>query len=226
MLRKDLIEKSPVRRLEASLSGGLKAGELGVITSEKGAGKTSMLVQLGLDELLKGNKVFHISFSQGADYAITWYNNMYDELAQAKNLENAAATKSEIFANRIILNFNQDTIRIAQIIKTVQALTEGANAKPHALMIDDFDFTKTGKEALIELKHLAKELDLAVWFTARTDVQDGIPHSLQPFSEEIDVVLLLTLAGNKEVSIKALKEHGNKNVAVDVKFDAKSLLLM
>ena len=50
----ELIKKSPMRKFESSLSGGLKYGEVGVITAEKGAGKSSLLVQLGLDQLLKG----------------------------------------------------------------------------------------------------------------------------------------------------------------------------
>ena len=40
MLKEDLIEKSPMRKLEKALGGGLAAGEVGVVTSKKGVGKT------------------------------------------------------------------------------------------------------------------------------------------------------------------------------------------
>lgn len=227
MTVEDLIKKSPVRKLDKALGGeGLKAGEFGVICSEKGVGKTSLLVQLGIDELMQGNKVIHISFSQDIDYSLTWYNNMYNELAKRKNLERAEDIKNEIVANRIILNFNQDTITSDNIMKTVEALTEGTNAKPHALMIDDFDFTKAEKEAISQLKKAAKELGVCIWFTARADVQNETPKSLEPFLENIDVVLFLKPISKTEVSVTALKEHKNKNVPIDLKFDTKSLLLI
>lgn len=226
MIKADLIEKSPVRKLEVALSGGLKAGEFGVITSAKGGGKTSMLVQLGIDELLRGNRVFHISFSQDSDYAITWYSNLFDELAKHKNLESAAEIKSTIMSSRVILNFNQDSVTTSQVVKTVKTLSEGVNAKPHALMIDDFDFTKTTKESLMELKSAASEMGLSVWFTAKMDVQNDTPNWLEPFADMLDVVLLLKHSAGTEVGITALTEHGNKNVSVDVRFDTKSLLLL
>lgn len=222
----DLIKKSPVRKLDAALNGGLKAGEFGVITSEKGVGKTSMLVQLGIDELMQGNRVFHISFSQDIDYSLTWYNNMYNELAKHKNLERAEALKTELVANRVILNFNQDSLTTAHIINTVTALTEGAAAKPHALMIDDFDFTKTEKAALLELKKAAKKLGVCIWFTARADVQNETPKSLAPFLDDLEVILFLKPIGNNEVGVTALKERNSKNIPVDLKFDTKSLLLV
>jgi len=40
MVKQDLIEKSAVRNFEKSLGGGIKAGEIGVIASKKGLGKT------------------------------------------------------------------------------------------------------------------------------------------------------------------------------------------
>lgn len=226
MQKKDLIEKSPIRKLEKGLSGGLKAGDFGVIASQKGVGKTSLLVQLGLDQLLQGNQVFHISFSQTSDHALTWYNNMYDELAKHKNLESASQIKTEIFANRVILNFNQDVITTTQIMKTVKALAEGAKAKPQVLMVDDFDFSKASKEDMLEFKKVAKEMGISIWFTARADIADTMPKTCEALAEFLDVILSLKLVSNSQVGITAVKERQNKNIALDVKFDIKSLLLM
>ena len=77
MVKEDLIERSAVRNFEKALGGALQPGEIGIVTAKRGVGKTSMLVQLGLDQLLQGKPIVHISFSQQTDYAITWYNNMF-----------------------------------------------------------------------------------------------------------------------------------------------------
>ena len=76
MLKEELIAKSPVRLLEKSIEGGLKTGNIGVIASRKGIGKTSVLVQLALDKLLQGEKVIHVSFTAHASYVISWYENI------------------------------------------------------------------------------------------------------------------------------------------------------
>lgn len=87
MVKEDLIERSAVRNFEKALGGALQPGEVGIVTAKRGVGKTSMLVQLGLDQLLQGKPIVHISFSQQTDYAITWYNNMFDETAEKNTLK-------------------------------------------------------------------------------------------------------------------------------------------
>ena len=96
MVKQDLIEKSAVRNFEKSLGGGIKAGEIGVIASKKGLGKTSILVQLGIDKLLQGSSVVHVSFNQQADHVITWYEDIFNELAKKKNLDKPAEVKNEL----------------------------------------------------------------------------------------------------------------------------------
>lgn len=51
MDKKDLIAHSPVRYFDAT-NVGLKDVEMGLITAKKGLGKTSILVQFGIDSLL------------------------------------------------------------------------------------------------------------------------------------------------------------------------------
>ena len=95
MVKQELIERSPVRFLEKSANGGLAAGEIGVLTSKKGLGKTSVLVQIGLDMLLQEKPVVHVSFNQHSDNVITWYEDIFNETAKKKNLADAEEVKNE-----------------------------------------------------------------------------------------------------------------------------------
>jgi len=224
MVKQDLIERSAVRNFEKALHGGLQPGEIGIVTAKKGVGKTSMLVQLGLDQLLQGNPLVHISFSQHVDYAITWYNNMFDELAERKHLEKAAELKAEIIARRIVLNFNQDIVRTAQIIKTVKALFEGGS-KPSTLMIDDFNFAKALPEAMEQMKAFAKEMGLFIWYTASTDTQDKkMPTDLTRYVDDSDIILYLEQASDF-IKIHALKDRDNGAFDTGCKLDLKTMLL-
>lgn len=224
MVKEDLIERSAVRHFEKSLGGVLQPGEVGIVTAKRGVGKTSMLVQLGLDQLLQGKPIVHISFSQQVDYAITWYNNMFDETAEKKNLEKAVELKSEIIARRIVLNFNQDIVRTTQIIKTVKALFE-VGSKPSALFIDDFDFSKAVPEAIRQIKAFAKETGLFVWYTASADVREkGVHPDVKPYAEELDLILYLE-PSSEAIKIYALKAREKTNFDTGCKLDTKTMLL-
>jgi len=224
MVKQDLIERSPVRNFEKSLGGGVKAGEIGVIASKKGLGKTSILVQLGIDKLLQGSAVVHVSFNQQADHVITWYEDIFNELAKKKNLEKASDVKAELMRNRIVLNFNQDTVKTAQVVKTIKALAEGGT-KPTAVIIDGFDFGKADANSVNEMKSFAKDAGLSVWFSANFEAGDkGLPSSLKAFEKELDVVLFLDPKPDC-IQIKALKEHGKADYGTELKLDVKTLLI-
>ena len=105
-MKQTLIDRSPVRFFDQATNGGLKAGEMGILTSKKGLGKTAVLVQIGLDMLLQEKQVVHVSFNQHTNAIITWYEDIFWEMAKKKNLKNPEEIKDGLISKRIILNFN------------------------------------------------------------------------------------------------------------------------
>lgn len=225
MVKQDLIERSPVRNFEKTLGGGVIAGEIGVIVSKKGLGKTSILVQIGIDQLLQGNHVVHVSFNQQAAHVMTWYEDIFNELAKKKNLDKAAEVKEDLIRKRILLNFNQDSVKTSQVIKTIKALAEGG-AKTETVIIDGFDFTKAESGSMKEIKAFAKESGTSIWYTANVDSLDksGLPATLKPFEAELDVVLYLEPKTDC-IQIKVLKEHAKADYSTELKLDVKTLLI-
>ncbi len=224
MVKQDLIERSPVRNFEKSLGGGVKAGEIGVIVSKKGLGKTSILVQLGIDKLLQGSPVVHVSFNQQAAHVMTWYEDIFTELAKKKNLDKAEDVRAELVSKRIVLNFNQDAVKTAQVIKTIKALAEGGS-KPDAIIVDGFDFSRAAPESMQEMKAFAKDVDCPVWYSANAEtVSQGLPAALEPFKKDIDVALYLEPRPDC-IQIKVLKEHAKQDYQTDLKLDVKTLLI-
>ena len=60
MKRRFLNARSPLRLLEKGLHGGLGAGNLGVVIAAHGVGKTSFLVGVAVDELLREGRVLDL----------------------------------------------------------------------------------------------------------------------------------------------------------------------
>ena len=52
MVKRELLKKSPLRKLDESLHGGVGVGNIGVIASRRGIGKTACLVHIATDKLM------------------------------------------------------------------------------------------------------------------------------------------------------------------------------
>lgn len=228
MVKQDLIDRSPVRYFEKVLGGGLKKGEIGVITSKKGLGKTSVLVQIGIDMLLQGKKVLHVSFNQHSDYVISWYEDIFNEMAKKKNLDKPEEVKDELIKNRIVLNFSQDMVTADSISKTIKALLDGGT-KAEGIIIDGFDFSKASAESFKTMKELASDLGIGIWYSGNVDglssEKNAVPSALLPFKDVLDVVIFMEPKPDF-IQLKVLKDRDiASHNEIDLKLDTKTLLI-
>jgi len=233
MVLKELIQRSPIRIFEQSINGGLKAGEIGVIASPTGVGKTSVLVQLGLDKLLQDKKVIHVSFYLGnhTQYVPLWYNDIFTELVNKKNLENAADILNDTVKNRVLMNFNQDGVTKEQIIKSLRAMIIEGGFKADAIIVDGFDFTRAEKESIAAVKTFATELGVSVWYSCSVKEdspydKENIPVMLGKFIENIDVAIVLQPKSD-HVELSISKDRGSViSKPMAMKLDPKTLLIL
>jgi KaiC/GvpD/RAD55 family RecA-like ATPase len=231
MLKEELIAKSPVRLLEKSIEGGLKAGNIGVIASRKGIGKTSVLVQIALDKLLQGEKVIHVSFTAHTSYVIAWYENIFSELAKRKNLEKFGDIKDNLVKDRVIMNFAQEAVTIDQILRSLKALIVEGGFKAKTLIVDGYDFTKATAERFAKVKSFAVETGLEVWYSATLAGdepqlgKDNVPVLLREYLDSISVLILLE-PKSEYIHFTVVKDHGRMNPQdLKLKLDAKTLLI-
>ncbi len=103
---KELISKSPVRVFEESIDGGLGKGNIGVITSRHGVGKTACMVHLAIDKILQGGNVVHVSFGANADHVTNWYKEAFKQITDFKSLDDAVDVYESIRKNRVMMNFS------------------------------------------------------------------------------------------------------------------------
>jgi hypothetical protein len=231
MVLSELIKRSPIRLFEESIHGGLKAGEIGIIASPRGIGKTSVLVQLALDKLLQSKKVIHVSFTQHTDYVLAWYEDIFTEFVNKKNLENAGEVKNELVKNRVLMNFNQDGMSTDQIIKSLRAMIVDGGFAAEAIIIDGFDFTRIDREYFANIGAFAQELGLSIWYSC--SVQDGeqhygkenIPLLLKDFDDLIDVVIVL-YPKQDHIELSVSKDRDSKDKSITMHLDPRTLLIL
>ena len=97
----ELIKNSPIRVFEESINGGLGRGNLGVIASRHGVGKTACMVHLAIDKLLRNENVIHVSFGANVEHIMSWYKEVFREISDFKSLDDAFDVYQTIRTNRV-----------------------------------------------------------------------------------------------------------------------------
>ena len=215
MEKEELVQRSPVRVLMNSINGGLQGGELGVVASPSGIGKTSVLVQIALDKLLRGKKIIHISFTRHTDYVLVWYEDIFNQFIKKKKLENEPDIKNDIVKNRVLMKFTQGGISSDQILRSLRALIKDGSFNADVMIIDGYDFSAAEEGHVAAIKAFAEEMGLAVWYSCNVNGKKppynkhNIPVVIENCVEHFAVVLVLdpkpdyialTISKNREVS--------------------------
>ena len=104
MYRKEVNERSPMRVFEKSMHGGLGRGNVGIVAAKPGVGKTPLLVQIALDDLLRDRKVLHISHEHAVNHVRAYYDEIFHDLAVVSKLENPEAEKLDVERHRLIFS--------------------------------------------------------------------------------------------------------------------------
>ena len=124
MIMEDLISRSPLRILENSIHGGLGKGNIGTLASLKGVGKTACLVHIATDKLFQRKPVIHVSYASRVDHIISWYEDVFRQLAGGADPGAAAEIHDELVKIRVIMNFSQAGMRTEQVLKSLEALIQ------------------------------------------------------------------------------------------------------
>ena len=218
MEKKDLIEHSPVRLFDTATKAGLKTGEMGLITAKKGLGKTSILVQFGIDSLLNDKGLVHVSFDQQSSNVISWYSSVLSEIAKKKNFSTMSEISEEIVKNRIILNFNQETFTLPKVVNTLKSLKEGGTSID-AVIVDGLDFNKASTADLKAFADFVKSQKMTAWFSGTSEA-DKLKDTLEAAKIDLFATAAHLASDGKDLSLSILKNGDGK-----VKIDAKTMLM-
>lgn len=221
MIKQDLLTTSPVRIFEEA-AGSLKAGQMGIITAKKGLGKTSVLVQFGLDALLHDKRLVHVSFDQKSSNVIAWYESVLAETGKKKPADELEELSDSILKNRTILNFNQEAFTLPKVVTTLKALKEGG-IKVETLIVDGTDMEKVSAVDLKTVADFAKAEGIVVLFSGTNENKELEKTVKAELVSEFDFVGHLASDGTN-VELSVLKADG-KACSAKVKLDAKTMLM-
>ena len=246
MVKEELIQRSPVRIFMNSIHGGLKTGELGLIASPSGIGKTSVLVQIALDKLLQDKKVIHVSFTRNTNHVLAWYDDIFDEFIKKKNLENEEEVKNNITKNRVLMKFSQAGVSSEQIQRSLRALIKSGGFGAEVIIIDGFDFSTVEEGHFTAIKSFASEMGVYCWYSCNVNEdlrsfdprsgenplndqlydQKNIPLVLKDNASLFDVIIVLEPKSD-HIALTVSRDRDIYNPEhLALKLDPKTLLIL
>ncbi len=233
MVKEELVKRSPLRVLERSTHGGLVPGSIGVIASRKGVGKTACLVHMATDSLLQGRGVIHVSFAGKTDHIISWYEDIFKEIARWQNLQDAMAIHDELIKHRVIMNFNHEGMNLDQVLSSLRAMITQGGFRADMIVIDGLDVARLDSSTLDVLHNFARELGVTVWLSATIlhedeDVDErGVPRMLQDIVNDVSLLITLTPSKDRFVHLKLVKDHETFPGGEDLhlRLDASTMLI-
>lgn len=230
MVKEELVKRSPLRILEKSTHGGLGKGNLGVITARKGVGKTAFLVHLATDQLFQDHHVIHVSFSGKTDHIIDWYEDIFREIARRHSLEGEMFIHDEVVRNRVVMNFNQQGVRVAQVCGSLKSLIDQGHFNADVIVVDGYDFAKAEAGEIAAFKDFAQTQGVEIWFSATLPpdielAEPAVPEFLAPYNNMVSIVMLLRPV-ESHLRLELVKDH-DYPVSEDphLRLDQKILLI-
>lgn len=227
MYRSFLNARSPMRLFERGLHGGLGAGNLGAVLAGHGVGKTSFLVGVALDDLLRRKPVLHVCLDHSVAHVREHYDTVFEELAKSVHLEDAPAIRAEIDRKRSIRVYPAGEFNAAKVREALE-LERESGGTPAVLLIDGLDLARESREDLTELRAAAKEIGAEAWLAVASDGEHlgTLPEPVRRVEDLLSVILALEPEGDV-VKLRALKEHDNPDVSdLHVALDPHTLLLV
>jgi predicted ATP-dependent serine protease len=228
MLLKELNDKSPLRVLEGSMHGGLGRGNVGVVVAPAGIGKTALLVQIALDDLLRGRRVLHVSHEHPVDRVRSFYDELFAELVGVAKLADTASVKLEIERHRLIYSLPGNT-PVAKLAEVVTFAREVAHFAPDVIIADGFDFVTAGEDAVRNLVNLAKQHGAELWISAtvaEVPAAGSLPAPLDTLGSLLQVAVALEPSQGK-IRLRLLKDHDNASASeVHLNLDPRTMRLV
>ena len=226
------LRRSPRTLLERDGHPGPGPGKLALVLGRAGVGKTALIVGIGIDALLSGQKVLHISLERSVDKVRTWYDDLLMEmLRREKKLEHWAAIQLEVERNRHIHTYGGGAFSIERFRQALDLLQSAMDFTPDVVILDRLDSDELKPETIEALRVIAGEVGAEMWMAFRTHRDDPkpapghLPAGAHAFEDFVDLAFSLDPHDNR-IRLHVIKDQDQVvNKDLNILLNPKTLLL-
>ncbi|MEE4273139.1 MAG: hypothetical protein V2I67_15810 [Thermoanaerobaculales bacterium] len=227
------LRRSPRTLLERDGHPGPGPGKLGLVMARAGVGKTAVLTSIGVDALLSGQKVLHISIERTIDKVREWYDEkLVEMLKHNKKLEHLSVLQLAMERNRHIHTFVGQSFSVDRIRHTIELLGDAMEFVPAVIILDRTEYTELNPSSIADLKEVAAEIGAEIWMACRTH-RDGpqaepghLPPPADSFEDLVDAAFSL-VPQDAKIRLHVIKDQDQMvGKDLNILLDPQTLLLV
>ncbi len=228
------LRRSPRKLLERDGHPGPGPGQLALALARAGVGKTAFLVGIGIDALLSGQKVLHVSLESTVEKVRDWYDDLLKEmLTRDGKLEHRETLQLDLERRRHIHTYVGNSFSIERLRHSLELLTDVMHFVPEVILFDDIDIDDehVDPEAVAAVKAMAAGIGAELWMTCHIHREGpkAEPGHLPPPADRLEDLTDLAVrldSHDAKVRLHVLKDHQQMlDEDLHILLDPRTLLL-
>ena len=207
-----LVQQNPLRVLNMSK----EQNQMGLVMARAGLGKTALLVQIALDAILRGKRIIHVSIGESIDKTKAWYDDILQLILQEHSVNRPHELIDMVAQHRMIMTFKVAAFTRSRLEERLNDLVLQDIFRPNCLIVDGFDFVKTTREDLEDIKNLLENMNMQAWFSAICHRDDprvsptGVPAPCHELDDLFDMAVLLKPQANATIQLDIIRNYGEQ----------------
>jgi len=199
----------------------LAPGRLGVLMARAGVGKSTCLVQLGLNHLVRGEQVLHLALGASLAQVEASYTTQLDGRLVSRDPMDRAVLHAELARQRLIVAHPEPGEVGVRLRRALGVARDGMELEPAAILVDGLDWEDEParvRTELTALREAAAEQSAALWLTGTTHRHrtgahpTEMPPACRPYADLIDLGVFLEPLG-EQVAVRVLHDRRGENRA-------------
>lgn len=179
----DLQYNGPIASILERAKGAVDTGKIGLIVAPAGVGKSSLLIHLGLDALLDGAVVLHVTAQERIEDVRRKYEACYRAATGVSFALGGERVLRGSERNRMIHSYRERAFEVGHFRSNLEMLSEVAQFRPSIILIDGLS-ERVFQRQLEALHVLAVDTGVSIWGTIRCEPKvDSLAPSLWPHIE-------------------------------------------
>jgi len=148
MLAKDLVFRNPLRLIGEETEDIISNGGFGALLARAGVGKTALLVQIALDNLLRNINVLHISLNDPVKKISLWYEQILRNIVKQYNIKQMDQLSETMLSHRFIMAIDVEDFSIIKLEQRLKDLMEQDVFNPKVILVDGLPFSESIRKPL------------------------------------------------------------------------------
>ncbi|MFT4977786.1 MAG: hypothetical protein ACI8S6_003693 [Myxococcota bacterium] len=212
-------DRSPMLAVTASIRGGLEPGQVGVVLAQPGVGKSAFLVHAGLQSLIHGVNVLHISLTDTKSHVRSYYTELFSQITRSDpSVTDQVSARVAMERHRVIHSCLGRPFGPPDLRKIAAMLAEVMDFQPQLVVIDGLTPATLGEVGAWQAAAQAHAMRL--WVSLRIETEHDTAALVEPFSAAVSLT-----QGAEDVLMTVLRTRSAPAAGRTVRLDPLTMLV-